>query len=62
MIINFTKKVRILTGMILTLLIVIGGGVYVYHNKNSVQTLNVEEGKNLNKYIIDVILMRKVKG
>ena len=61
MIINFTKKVRILTGMILTLLIVIGGGVYVYHNKNSVQTLNVEEGKNLNKYIIDVIFDEESK-
>ena len=55
MIINFTKKVRILTGMILTLLIVIGGGVYVYQSKNSVQTSNIEEGKNLNKYIMDVI-------
>lgn len=55
MIINFTKKVRILTGIILTLLIVIGGGVYVYQSKNSVQTSNIEEGKNLNKYIMDVI-------
>jgi hypothetical protein len=55
LIINFTKKVRILTGMILTLLIVIGGGVYVYQSKNSVQTSNIEEGKNLNKYIMDVI-------
>ena len=41
--------------MILTLLIVIGGGVYVYQSKNSVQTSNIEEGKNLNKYIMDVI-------
>ena len=55
MIINFTKKVRILTGMILTILIVIGGGVYLYQSKNSVQTSNIEEGKNLNKYIMDVI-------
>ena len=55
MIINFTKKVRVLIGMLLTLLLFIGGGVYLYQSKNSVQTLSAEENKNLNKYIMDVI-------
>ena len=55
MIINFTKKVRVLIGMLLTLLLFIGGGVYLYQSKNSVQTLSTEEDKDLNKYIMDVI-------
>ena len=55
MIINFTKKVRKLTEMILFLLFIIGGGVYLYQSKNIVQTLNIEENKNINKYIMDIV-------
>ena len=55
MIINFTKKVRKLTEMILFLLFIIGGGVYLYQSKNIVKTLNIEENKNINKYIMDIV-------
>ena len=55
MIINFTKKVRKITGIMLALLVVAGCGVYFYQSKNSVQTLNTEEDSSINKYIMDVI-------
>ena len=41
--------------MILFLLFIIGGGVYLYQSKNIVQTLNIEENKNINKYIMDIV-------
>ena len=44
MIINFTKKVRKLMGIFMALLVVVGSGIYLYQRKNSVQTLNTEEG------------------
>ena len=56
MIINFTKKVRILTGMILTLLIVIGGGVYVCLLYTSYEAA-VELGKKMEE--LNVVIYAK---
>ena len=55
MVINFTKKIRKITFLVLALIIAVGGGTYLVQSKNDTETFNIVEEKSINKYTIDVI-------
>ncbi|MEG1424560.1 MAG: M1 family metallopeptidase [Peptostreptococcaceae bacterium] len=56
MIINFSKKVRRILGVIVVLiLLVAGGGVYFHKQDKSIDAFEVSEEKNINRYTMDVI-------
>ncbi|MGL4912335.1 MAG: M1 family metallopeptidase, partial [Romboutsia sp.] len=56
MIINFSKKVRRVLGIVVAVIILLGGGAYyVNDNKSSVESFKLDENKILNKYTMDII-------
>lgn len=56
MVINFSKKVRQVLGiLVLILVLLIMGGVYFFNKNDSVDSFLLNEEKNLNRYTIDVI-------
>ncbi|MEG2789235.1 MAG: M1 family metallopeptidase [Romboutsia sp.] len=54
MVIKFTRKVRQRFLVTITLLILLGGGVYLFRSNDVKETFNMEEGGS-NKYAIDVV-------
>ena len=54
MIIKFTRKIRQRVLIITSLIILLGGGIYLFKPNTIKETSNIEEG-NRNKYTIDVI-------
>jgi len=55
LVINFTKKIRKITFLVLALMLLIGGGVYLRESKDNIQTSNVINEKSINQYTMDVI-------
>ena len=55
MVINFTKKIRRITFMVLAIILLVGGSTYLIQSKNNTETLNIAEEKSIDKYTIDVI-------
>ena len=55
MVINFTKKIRKITFLVLALIIAVGGGTYLVQSKNDTETFNIVEEKSINQYTIDVV-------
>lgn len=54
MIIKFTRKIRQRVLIVTTLIILLGGGIYLFKPNAVKETSNIDEGKR-NKYTIDVI-------
>ena len=54
MVIKFNRKIRRIVLALVTLLILSGGGIYIF-NKNNVKETSKIEDNNRNKYTIDVI-------
>jgi len=55
LVINFTKKIRKITFLVLALMLLIGGGIYLRESKDNIQTSNVINEKSINQYTMDVI-------
>ena len=58
MVINFTKKVRKILSVVLTLVLLMGGGFYLHKSKNDVPAIKVSKvnnEKSRNRYTMDVI-------
>lgn len=58
MVINFTKKVRKILSVVLTLVLLMGGGFYLHKSKNGVPAINVSKvsnEKSRNRYTMDII-------
>lgn len=55
MVINFSKKVRLVLGIVVAVVILLGGGAYFFSRNDSVESFKVDEEKSINKYTMDVI-------
>lgn len=55
MVINFTKKVRKILSIVLTLVLLIGGGLYLHKSNNDIQALKVNDEQSRNRYTMDII-------
>ena len=55
MVIKFTKKIRRITLSIIVLLILLGGGIYLFNRDDAKETSKIKEDSR-NQYTIDVIL------
>ncbi|MEG2195722.1 MAG: M1 family metallopeptidase [Peptostreptococcaceae bacterium] len=55
MVINLTKKVRKIVSVVAVLILLMGGGFYLYNSKNNIQALKLSDEKSRNRYTMDII-------
>ncbi|RDY23457.1 M1 family peptidase [Romboutsia maritimum] len=55
MVINFNQKTRKILSIIVALIILVGGGIYTFKPKNSLETSKLEAVKNIDRYTIEAI-------